>query len=105
MLDFGYYECKICKKIKEDYEMESEECCSDCFLENKTKERILGFIYDNDLEKDFFVDYFFNSKCENASEELIELCKREFESYLFQETVLKDYADEMKEDFIKWMVW
>ena len=90
-------------------EAESGTICNSCLREEAndkfTMELGKEFLEDCDLEKEFYVEYYFESDFHRVSTELIELCKREFddEDDILCEGVilLKDFCME-HDDFLSW---
>lgn len=82
------YKCKICGEYFTEYGAygkDGDKCyCEDCIIEAMTSDYDLfrQFLKSNELEKDFYIGFVFDSNPEGASLELLYLTQTVFESNL-----------------------
>lgn len=93
-------QCEVCDKWfdKDDGDLYVSICVS-CAREYFTPERAMKYIKDANAEKDFYIDYYFNSNTRIASDELITLCKNCFVTDL-EYDLHKQEATELIKDFV-----
>lgn len=82
------WECKICGEYYhegETYCEDGDKCyCEECVIETMSNDYTLfkQFLKDCNLEKEFFIEYLFDSNPEGVSSELLYLAQRDFEEDL-----------------------
>lgn len=104
----GTYEeaeqCNVCGEFKNPENMVVHNCCEDCYQKENTIKNNLLFLEEDEKESDFFVNWLFQSDCENASQALIYLCKGAWEAMGdYGDKIMKEYIKEHKEDFAEWL--
>ena len=96
--------CDICGCWKHPDDMASKHCCDGCAERERTVENALRFLKDCKKEKDFFVDWLFDSTTVNASVALIYLCKSVWKAMgEHGQAELRDFISENKEEFAEWL--
>lgn len=82
------WECKICGEYYHEGETYCEtvdKCyCEECIIKEMTSDYDLfkQFLKAADVEKDFYIDFVFNSATEGISDELLYIAKKDFEDGL-----------------------
>ena len=80
------YKCKICGEYFTEYGAygkDGDKCyCEDCIIEAMANDYDLfkRFLKSNELEKDFYIGFVFDSCKEHISNELVYLAKKDFAS-------------------------
>jgi len=72
--------CRYCCQWFDELDFNFEHgACRFCAMDQLDAKKGLAFLEsDDDLPREFFVEYYFESKCEEASNELIDLCRNEW---------------------------
>ena len=91
-LDDAKY-CEVCDNwYAETVPFASKNCCHNCAkLASGDKKICLDFLKHENLEREFFVEYFLESECERASKELIQIA-REFWEKSDRADLLSEYV-------------
>lgn len=96
-LDNARY-CEVCNEWhSETVPIASKNCCYNCAkLASGDKKICLDFLKHENLEREFFVEYFLESDCERASKELVQIA-REFWEKSDRVDLLSEYVLECEE--------
>lgn len=97
-------QCKLCKEWKLPEEMQSRHCCKECSDENLTVQTALDYLRETNQEKEFFVEWMYRSEVDQASPELINLCKSAWRKFgVSGQSELMEFMEEQKDDFADWL--
>lgn len=71
-------QCKICKRYFTDDEEVVNEICEQCIKDMWSVGLAKDWIKASNLEVDFYINFYYQSEVESASDELLQLCRDRF---------------------------
>lgn len=96
-------QCAVCGEWKPESDMQVKNCCKSCCDDAMTVVLAQMYIEENDLQREYYVEWFNNSKCEKASQQLIDSCKNVWNYSICAKKDMLDYIEENRNDFAEWL--
>ena len=98
-------ECALCGEYHKPDDMESKTVCKSCCEDSISVLTAKLYIEARNLQREYYINWFFKSKCEEASEDLIRLAQMAWRkaSGMGAEEDMLSYIEENRNDFAEWL--